>query len=76
MNATQREQEVMDQIKESRVISSFWLCDPLTRWAAFNRLEKRGVISARNIGYPSYKVTVHRNKQRQAGEKKQGKGDT
>jgi hypothetical protein len=63
-----REHEVMAELRRSRVISSFWLCDPGTRWNAFWRLEKRGVISVKNIGYPCYKVTIHRHKQEGAHE--------
>lgn len=55
-----REREVMCQLKECRMISVFWLQDPCTRWAALNRMEKHGKISVKIIGYPMYRVTIHR----------------
>ena len=55
-----REGEVMRELRKSRIISVFWLQDPLTRWAALDRLKKRGVISVKTLDYPYYKVTIHK----------------
>ena len=57
-----REREVMQALRDSRFVSVFWLRDPLTRWTAFDRLKKRGVISVKTIAYPHYRVTIHRRK--------------
>jgi hypothetical protein len=55
-----REQEVMDSLRQSRWVSVFWLQEPSTRWAALNRMEKRGEISVKVMGYPMYRVTIHK----------------
>jgi len=55
-----REREVLDHVREFRVISVFWLQDPLTRWAALRRLEERGEIKVNVLGYPNYRVTMRR----------------
>ena len=39
-----REREVLDQLRRSRLISTFWLQEPCTRWAALKRMEKRGKV--------------------------------
>ena len=57
-----REREVMDHVRESRVISVFWLQDPRTRWDALKRLEARGEIKVKVLGYPNYRVTLRRKK--------------
>jgi hypothetical protein len=55
-----REREVMTKLQYSRRISMFWLEDPRTRWAALQRMEKRGKVSVKVIGFPMYRVTIHR----------------
>ena len=55
-----REAEVMAELRRSRTISTFWLSDPNTRWAALNRLEKRGAITVHMRPFPCYRVTIHR----------------
>jgi hypothetical protein len=55
-----REHEVMDALRRSRWVSVFWLQEPLTRWAALNRMEKRGEISVKVMGYPMYRVTIRK----------------
>lgn len=57
-----REREVMDNLRQSRLVSVFWLQEPATRWDALIRLEKRGDITVKAVGYPTYRVTIHRNK--------------
>jgi hypothetical protein len=65
-----REAEVMARLRKSRTISTFWLCDPCTRWAALNRLEQRGAITVHMRPFPCYRVTIHRGKKaaKQEGE--------
>jgi len=55
-----REREVMAALRRSRWVSVFWLQEPLTRWDALNRMEKRGEISVKIMGYPMYRVTIHK----------------
>ena len=55
-----REREVIDALRRSRWVSVFWLQEPLTRWAALNRMEKRGEISVKVMGYPMYRVTIRK----------------
>ena len=58
-----REHELMAALRESRWVSVFWLDSPRTRWDALKRLEKRGVVSVKVMGYPMYRVTIHRAKE-------------
>lgn len=60
----QREREVMDALRRSRWVSVFWLQEPATRWAALNRMEKRGEITVKVMGYPMYRVTIHKTRMR------------
>ena len=53
----------MAALRESRWVSVFWLQNPCTRWAALDRLEKRGNVSVKVMGYPMYRVTIHRAKE-------------
>jgi len=57
-----REREVLAHVKEHGTISVFWLESPLTRWAALNRLEKRGALKVEVLGYPNYRVTICKRK--------------
>ena len=58
-----REHEVMAALRKSRWVSVFWLQNPCTRWAALDRLERRGVVSVKVMEYPMYRVTIHRAKE-------------
>jgi len=53
-----REREVMNALRRSRWVSVFWLQNPATRWAALNRMEKRGEVSVEVMGYPMYRVRI------------------
>jgi hypothetical protein len=57
-----REREVMAELRQSRVVSVFWLDSLRTRWSALNRMEKRGEISVQVLGFPLYRVTIHRKR--------------
>ena len=54
----------MDALRRSRWVSVFWLQEPATRWAALNRMEKRGEITVKVMGYPMYRVTIHKTRMR------------
>jgi hypothetical protein len=64
INAAQlnREREVMAALRVSRWVNIFWLQNPLARWEALERMEKRGEVSVKIMGYPMYRVTIHRPK--------------
>jgi len=55
-----REREVLDQLRGSRLISTFWLQEPCTRWTALKRMEARGRVSIEVKGFPMYRVRIHR----------------
>lgn len=57
-----RRAEVLEQVRQSRVVSVFWLYEVRTRWAAMESLEKDGKISFKVMPYPNYRVTIHRRK--------------
>lgn len=57
-----REREVLAHVREFRIISVFWLQEPVTRWEALLRLQDRGVVKIKVLGYPNYRVTICRGK--------------
>jgi hypothetical protein len=50
----------MDALRSCRRVSIFWLTDPATRGQALQRLATRGVVTVRVLGFPMYRVTIHR----------------
>ena len=54
-----REREVMQQLRECRCVSMFWLQWPVTRWRALKRMEERGLVSVTTLAFPMYRVTIH-----------------
>jgi hypothetical protein len=63
---TKREREVTTRLRECRCVSVFWLQEPLTRWSALNRMRDRGEVSITILGYPMYRVTIHKGKGKKA----------